>query len=407
VAVPEDRKSICVFRGDTRRPDGSSRSSTVALAGPPVHSAALRTGAVPEERTRQFENPTIATRRGQEARKSRPHVQNRRAVVRSQRQPTTQGDVEARNMVGRCYEQDSGVAANPKRATEPFEIASRAGHVWGQVNLPQVGSSDRRPHDIPRPVAALGIATTLAKTQEVGVHHHRKAQLILTLSGVVTCQVDDSVCIVRSAVWIPSGVPHGFKASGNVRIYCLFVEPDAAATLPGESCTVTVSPLLQELMLRVVELPELYDVAGQDGRLANVLLDELSIAPVEKLDFPMPSDAKLRKIANAMMAAPSDRATIAQWGRRVGAAERTLTRILLRETGMSFGRWRQQLQILIALQRLGEGTPVQTVAEDLGYESASAFITMFRKTFGKPPARYLAERHISQRSAAHIARISQ
>jgi AraC-like DNA-binding protein/quercetin dioxygenase-like cupin family protein len=262
-----------------------------------------------------------------------------------------------------------------------------------------MGSSDRQPHDVPRPVATLGIATTLAKTQEVSVHHHRKAQLILTLSGVVTCEVDRSVCIVppRCAVWIPSGVPHGLKASGNVRIYCLFVEPDAAATLPDECCTVTVSPLLQELLLRMAELPELYDVDGHDGRLANVLLDELSIAPVEKLNFPMPTDAKLRKIANEMMAAPSDRVTIAQWGRRVGAAERTLARILQCETGMSFGRWRQQLHILIALQRLGEGMPVQAVAQDLGYESASSFITMFRKTFGKPPARYLAERRISQR----------
>ena len=44
---------------------------------------------------------------------------------------------------------------------------------------------------------------------------------------------------------------------------------------------------------------------------------------------------------------------------------------------MSFGRWRQQLHILIALQRLAQGASVQTVALDLGYEGASAFVTMF------------------------------
>lgn len=253
------------------------------------------------------------------------------------------------------------------------------------------------PHDVPRPVAALGFATALATMEETDVHHHRKAQLILTLSGVVTCEVDQNVWIVppHCAVWIPSGLPHGLKASGNVRIYCLFVEPDAAATLPDECGTLTVSPLLQELMLRIAEFPALYDVNGPDGRLVQVLLDELSAAPVEKLNFPMPSDAKLRRIANAMIADPSDRATIAEWGRRVGAAERTLARILQRETGMSFGRWRQQLHILVALRHLAEGAPVQTVALDLGYEGASAFITMFRKALGKPPARYLAERRIN------------
>lgn len=36
---------------------------------------------------------------------------------------------------------------------------------------------------------------------------------------------------------------------------------------------------------------------------------------------------------------------------------------------------------------------MQTVALDLGYAGASAFVTMFRKALGKPPARYLAERH--------------
>ena len=40
---------------------------------------------------------------------------------------------------------------------------------------------------------------------------------------------------------------------------------------------------------------------------------------------------------------------------------------------------------------------VQTVALDLGYESASGFVTMFRKAVGKPPARYLAERNASER----------
>ncbi len=62
---------------------------------------------------------------------------------------------------------------------------------------------------------------------------------------------------------------------------------------------------------------------------------------------------------------------------------------------MSFGRWRQQLHIRIALQRLDQGASVQTVALDLGYDGASAFVTMFRKAPGKPPARHLAERRIA------------
>lgn len=114
-------------------------------------------------------------------------------------------------------------------------------------------------------------------------------------------------------------------------------------------------PLLEHLLLHVARMPVLYDVDGADGRIATVLLDQLSAAPVEKLNFPMPADLKLRKVAAALMADPADRATIEDWARRLAVAPRTLTRILQRETGMSFGRWRQQLHILIALQRLAQG----------------------------------------------------
>ena len=144
-------------------------------------------------------------------------------------------------------------------------------------------------------------------------------------------------------------------AAGNVEVALLFVEPDAAPALPRQCCTLSISPLLERLLLHVTQMPVLYDVGGADGRIATVLLDQLSVAPVEKLNFPMPVDAKLRKIAAAMMADPSDRATIDDWGRRMAVAPRTLTRALKRETGMSFGRWRQQLHILIALQRLDRG----------------------------------------------------
>jgi AraC-like DNA-binding protein/quercetin dioxygenase-like cupin family protein len=249
------------------------------------------------------------------------------------------------------------------------------------------------PENVPRAVAFF----RFTKGLEVPVHVHRKGQLVLTLRGIVRCEADQSVWIVprHCAVWIPGNLPHSVTVAGNVEAYVLYIEPEAAPALPKHCCTLSISPLLEHLALHVTQMPLLYDVDGADGRLATVLLDQLLLAPVEKLNFPMPADAKLRKIAAAMMADPSDRATMDDWGRRTSIAPRTLGRILQRETGMSFGRWRQQLHILIALQRLGQGASVQTVALELGYEGASAFVTMFRKALGKPPARYLAERKIS------------
>ena len=96
-------------------------------------------------------------------------------------------------------------------------------------------------------------------------------------------------------------------------------------------------------------------------------------------------------MADRLVTDPSDRTTLQEWARELATSERTLLRALSRETGMSFVRWRQRFQIVFALKRLAEGASVQTIAYDLGYESSSAFVTMFRKRLGEPPMKFLAE----------------
>jgi AraC-like DNA-binding protein len=75
-------------------------------------------------------------------------------------------------------------------------------------------------------------------------------------------------------------------------------------------------------------------------------------------------------------------------------SERSLARLIVAETGMSFGRWRQQLNIILALQWMAKSTSVQQVASDLGYESVGSFVTMFRKALGTSPGRYMSGRLI-------------
>jgi AraC-like DNA-binding protein len=229
---------------------------------------------------------------------------------------------------------------------------------------------------------------------EVPMHIHSKGQLVLALRGGVTCEVPDGLWMVppHCGVWVPGGMPHSNRVTANGRICFLYVDAGAAA-LPETCCTLSITPLLRELIQRLAELAHVYDAHGPTGRLVAVLLDELMQMKIEQLHLPISSDPKLRLIANALTLDPADRRTAAEWGAQVAMSERTLTRLILRETGMTFGRWRQQLHIIIALQRLSEGALVQRVAEDLGYESVSAFITMFKKALGKPPARYFADRN--------------
>ena len=173
----------------------------------------------------------------------------------------------------------------------------------------------------------------------------------------------------------------------------LVVDLAVGAQLPPACCAVSVTPLLRELLTRAAHLPYFYEEGGANSRLVAVLLDELAAAQVEDLHLPMPSDPRLRKVADEMIASPADRGSLKSWAQRAGMSERTLERLINRQTGMSFGRWRQQLGVVLAVKWLAGGASIQQVAGDLGYESVPSFVTMFRKALGTSPARYMAERH--------------
>lgn len=224
---------------------------------------------------------------------------------------------------------------------------------------------------------------------EVPMHVHRKGQLILALRGAVTCTANNEIWIVppNCGVWIPGGVSHSARATANARLNYLFVEP-GAARLPDKCCTLSVSPLIRELVDRLAQEQADYSSDSHAARLARVTLDELAEMPREHLNLPVSADPKIRAIADSLTVEPSDRSTLAQWAGRVAMSERSLARLMIRETGLTFGRWRQQLHLVIALRELAGGAAVQNVATELGYESVNAFITMFKKALGRTPAQY-------------------
>lgn len=248
------------------------------------------------------------------------------------------------------------------------------------------------PDFLDRPVISVCIETR-QNDDELPMHVHKKGQLVVASRGSVMCRAPDGLWIVppQGAVWIPGGVQHSNCVSSFGKIYCVFIDP-RAMKLPSECCTFTISPLVRELIDRLAAFPPLYPVGGPTSRLAQVLLDELVQMDSEQMYLPISRDIRLQQLAAALLRDPGDRSTLDEWAERYAMSERTLARLIQKQTGLTFGRWRQRLHILVALQRLSAGISVQTVSQDLGYETPSAFITMFKKALGKSPRRYLADR---------------
>ena len=260
--------------------------------------------------------------------------------------------------------------------------------------IPEDDMPDFVPDDVPRAVSTVGMEL-VTRGYQLAPHRHRKAELLFSVSGIVRCEVANGLWMVppQCALWVPGGREHSVRGAGSLALYALFVEPEVVPLLPTECCTMAVSPLLRELLIAASRLPTLYDQHGPAGRLVHTMLDELITAPLEHLHVPMPDDQRLRRIAAGIERDPADRASAGEWARRVGMSERSLFRLVSTQTGMTFHRWRRQIQIMIALERMAEGATVQTAAFDLGFEGASSFITMFRKALGESPAKYLAARH--------------
>jgi AraC-like DNA-binding protein len=250
------------------------------------------------------------------------------------------------------------------------------------------------PDQIPRPVLTFGVDMDLHGEFELEPHIHAKGQILLALRGVISCEVDGGLWIVppQSAIWIPGGETHAIRIAGKSQGYGAFIDPAHAARLPARCCAIQATALLRELLARAARMPMLYPHGGLEEHLVTLLLDEVAAAPIGELHLPLPADSRLRQIVSDMLAEPAAGGTLASWAKRAGMSERTFARRLSRETGMSFSRWRQRINVMLALQWLADGQSIQQVSAALGYESASSFVTQFRKVLGVPPGRYMTER---------------
>ncbi len=225
-------------------------------------------------------------------------------------------------------------------------------------------------------------------------HTHQRAQLLYAVSGVMRVTTENGVWVVppQRAVWIPPGIEHHVKAQGTpLSLRSLYIDVSKRPDLPGECCVVTVSPLLRELVLAAMSIIADPPTDSSDGRLIAVLLDQIEVLPMASLHLPMIKDKRLRPLADELMENPGNPRTLDEWSTHVGASERTLARIFIKETGMTFGHWRQQVRLLDALARLARGDSVTEVAYDSGYASQSAFISMFKKALGKTPKKYFEQ----------------
>lgn len=226
------------------------------------------------------------------------------------------------------------------------------------------------------------------------LHSHVTGQLALCLSGAAGLEMSDGFCAIppHCAIWLPPHVPHNGVLGIGTRTIYFMVAASICKHLPLKPQRLMLNSMTQAMIEHFTLVYKSADDCVQAARIAAVILGELQLAKTLPIDFsPMPKSSALRRIAMELLTPEGERLSNAQWAQRYAMSERTLSRKVMAETGMSFRAWRQRTLFMAGMGALLGGARVEEIAAQLGYGTPSSFIAAFKTMFGCSPGKYRDE----------------
>lgn len=221
-------------------------------------------------------------------------------------------------------------------------------------------------------------------------HRHDWGTLNYVANGVMQLEIEGARYLSppQYAVWIPPKAAHASFNAHAVIYRSVYIDASLANVLPSHAATLRISGLLRAILSDFAERGVASPKTDADKRLAQVLVDQLALAPAEPRFLPQANSPALVRILQALQSEPGDNRTLAQWAQIASMTERTLARHCRVELGMTLGQWRQRMRFLRAIEGLEAGQTVKSIAFDLGYATPSAFIEMFTRQSGLTPEHF-------------------
>jgi AraC-like DNA-binding protein len=219
-------------------------------------------------------------------------------------------------------------------------------------------------------------------------HRHLQHQLAWTPRAALTVQVGDAHWVLppARALWLPAGVSHRTGAPKHTVLRGIYADPRRCPIRWSEPTMVAVPPLLRELVEYLAG-----DLGAAERRRAERVMFDL-LEPVRAIPIGVrrPADPRAGTVADLLVADPSDQRSLSELAGLAGVSSRTLARLFLDGTGLTFGAWRTQVRLRASLSLLADGVPLSGVARRVGYATPSAFVAAFHREVGISPGRYFS-----------------
>ncbi|QUX25951.1 AraC family transcriptional regulator [Nocardiopsis sp. MT53] len=242
--------------------------------------------------------------------------------------------------------------------------------------------------EIDVPFVVWGSEEVIARDTFWEEHAHPTHELLWNEHGASSATVGTRVWTITPTVglWIPAGVRHSGWTPAGTRHRAAHFGVHAVPAIADRPVAVEVTPLLRLLLDRL----DHGDLSGDErARTEGMVLDLIAPARNEIL-LQIPESPLLAPIVEAVLADPADTTTLAAWAARLGVSTRTITRAFRAGTGLGFSRWVATARVRHAIALLSRGEDIEDVAACVGYHSASAFGTAFRRITGTSPGRFRA-----------------
>ncbi|WP_241016637.1 AraC family ligand binding domain-containing protein [Serratia ureilytica] len=141
-------------------------------------------------------------------------------------------------------------------------------------------------------------------TREYDWHQHVRGQLLCVESGLlhVSTAQGDWVLPPQRAGWIPPATEHRVQVCGALSGWSLLLAPEACHDLSNTPCVIGISAVLQALAQRAEGWDKRSALTLEQERMAQVMRDEIRLAPTEPLYLPMSSHPRLAGVLQALLA---------------------------------------------------------------------------------------------------------